>query len=385
MGIVKRKYYTERMKLHKDFKRPILLVSRTMPIGFTDDDFCNQFEKLEPYCWQRLVEKYESYRSLDNIRKKKGRHLRNFPMPKHFLLDEGKSAVNTQRHLHQRGLVNEVERIALLKDMERKAKAKREKLEKQINEDLTFIQELCPKYMSKMVTLYYHLRKKNTLDVNQRLYMILEASKYLSPETIAFLKRIQQGDKNENLRLVAYKALLGMHAPDVMLHRQRKGEKRLSQTLSPEKILTPVQLLNAIEVTEFEKLKRFDIFMSHSSTNQGLIQSLMKELNKNGQVCYIDWVEDRNELTREYSSAETAEVIVKRIQQSKVFVYVQTTEGVASTWCAWELGVAHAIGKPIAILKLEETDYKPEYLDIYPHFTTDQINTDLIKWINEQQ
>ena len=235
--------------------------------------------------------------------------------------------------------------------------------------------------MSKMVKLYYYLRKKNTLDVNQRLYMILEASKYRSPETIAFLKRIQQGDKNENLRLVAYKALSSMHAPDVTLHRKRKGKKKISQTKSPEKILTPVQLLKSIEVTEFERLKQFDIFMSHSSDNQKLIQTLMKELNQNGQVCYIDWVEDRNELRREYSSAETAEVIVKRIQQSKVFLYVLTEEGVASTWCAWELGVAYAIGKPIAILQLEETKHHPEYLDMYPHFSTEQISTDLIQWI----
>lgn len=381
MGIVKRKYGAERMKLHKDFKRPIMLVSKTMPIGFTDDDFCNQFEKLEPLCWRRLEDKYDSYRSLDEIRKKKGRHLRNFPTPKHFLLDEGRSAINTQRHLYQQGLVNEEERISLIADMERKAQAKKEKIQKQIKEDLTFIQELCPKYMSKMVKLYYYLRKKNTLDVNQRLYMILEASKYRSPETIAFLKRIQQGDKNENLRLVAYKALSSMHAPDVTLHRKRKGKKKISQTKSPEKILTPVQLLKSIEVTEFERLKQFDIFMSHSSDNQKLIQTLMKELNQNGQVCYIDWVEDRNELRREYSSAETAEVIVKRIQQSKVFLYVLTEEGVASTWCAWELGVAYAIGKPIAILQLEETKHHPEYLDMYPHFSTEQISTDLIQWI----
>ena len=384
MGIVRRKYGAERMKLHKDFKRPILLVSKTMPTDFTDDDFCAQFEKLEPLYWHRLEEKYESYRSLDAIRKKKGRHLRNFPTPKNFLLDEGKSAINKQRSLYLQGLVNEEERIALLTEMERKAKAKRGKQQKQIKDDLTFIQELCPKYMGKMVKLYYDLRKKNTLDVNQRLYMILEASKYRSPETIAFLKRIQQGDKNENLRMVAYKALLGMHAPDVMLHRKRKGKKKLSQTISPEKILTPVQLLRSIEVTEFENLKRFDIFMSHSSDNKKLIQSLMKDLNQNGQVCYIDWVEDRNELKREYSSAETAEVIVKRIQQSKVFIYVLTAEGVASTWCAWELGVAHAIGKPIAILQIEETALHPEYLDIYPQFTNEQINTDLIKWIDEQ-
>lgn len=384
MGIVRRKYYAERMQLHKDFKKPIAKVAQTMPINFTDDDFVVQFRELEPCCWRILEEKYESYSLLDKARAKKHRHLRNFPSPRQFLLNEGRKSIQSQRNLHRIGVVDEEKRVALLTDLQRTASAKIKKMQEKELKDLYFIQEVCPSYLTKMIRWYYQLRKMNTLDVNQRLYMILECGKYRSVETITFLKKVQQGDKNEKLRMFAYEALLKMHAPDVKLHRKRKGREKLSQRLEPEGILNPAQLLVAIKTLKFENIKHFDIFMSHSSSNKEQIHALMKELNQKELICYIDWVEDRNELKRDLSCSETAEVIVRRILQSKVFVYVMTEEGLASTWCAWELGIAHAFKKPIAVVRLEDVDTYPEYIDIYPQFQATQISTDLPKWIKEQ-
>ncbi len=384
MGIVKRKYQAERMRLHKEFKRPIVLVAQTMPLNFTNDDFVSQFQKLQPCLWHILEEKHESYSLLDKVRAQKHRHLRKFPSPKHFLLDEGRHAIQIQRNLHLNGNTNEAERLTLLNELQKKATAKTKKMQDLERNDLFFIQEVCPSYMKRMIKWYYKLRKTNSLDVDQRLYMILECGKYRSVETITFLKRIQQGDKNENLRMTAYQALVKMHAPDVRLHHKRKGRKRLTQTKEPNKILNPPQLLMVAKTQNFENIKQFDIFMSHSSNNKEQIHDLMKKFNQDDFVCYIDWVEDRDELKRELSCSETAEVIERRILQSKVFIYVLTIEGLASTWCAWELGIAHAMKKPIAILKLDNLDKYPEYIDIYPQFQANQIHTELSNWIKEQ-
>lgn len=48
MGIVRRIYYKERMDLHKKYKRPLLQVAQIMSPGFTDDEFCEAFEHLQP-------------------------------------------------------------------------------------------------------------------------------------------------------------------------------------------------------------------------------------------------------------------------------------------------------------------------------------------------
>ena len=132
---------------------------------------------------------------------------------------------------------------------------------------------------------------------------------------------------------------------------------------------TPQELLQTLYNAEFEKMKEFDVFISHSSKNKDLIHSLMRELNEVGKVCYVDWIADREQLKREMTSQETAEVIINRIKQSKAFVYVLTKECIASKWSPWELGYAYAINKPICVYQVEDIDDKPEYLDLYQVYT----------------
>lgn len=379
MGIVRRIWNKERCDLHKKYKRPILLVANTMQPGFSDEDFYNEFKKLQPTLWRELQDKYVSYRELDKARKQKGRTLRLFPSPKRFILSEAENILKNVRHQHAQGNYNEQEldtkRTALSTQAARKLKKYNDKLK----EDLYYIQEVNPSYVSNLIQIYYRDRKLNSLDVNSRLAIIQEAAKYKSPATIKFLKKIQSGDKNENLRLAAYNALLRMHAPDVKLHRKRKGEKKMSQILEPEEHKTPQELLGLVYNADYEKIKEFDVFISHSSQNEGIIASLVKALNAEKYVCYVDWMADRQQLNRQLTCKETAEVIVNRIKQSRVFVYVLTKECIASKWSPWELGYAYAIGKPICIYKAEEVDNKPEYLDLYPNVTDQKEVVEFIK------
>ena len=107
----------------------------------------------------------------------------------------------------------------------------------------------------------------------------------------------------------------------------------------------------------------------------------MRAMNKEHKVCYIDWIADREQLKREMTSQETAEVIVNRIKQSNVFIYVLTKECIASKWSPWELGYAYAINKPICVYKLEEIDKIPEYLGLYSTFTDVNSVIDFVKKI----
>lgn len=365
MGIVRRKYNKERTSLHIKYKRPITLVAQTMLPGFTDDDFYIEFKRLQPLLWQELQEKYISYRELDKARKSKGRILRRFPNPKRFILLEATQMLENIRRQHSSGNFDQHNSSQRKYILEKQATSQLDKHKIKVKKDLYFIQEVNPPYVYKLINIYYQIRRRSCIDVNSRLSIIQEVAKFRSKETIRFLKKIQSGEKNENLRMAAYYALLQMHAPDVSLHRKRKGKKNMNQIVKPEEQRTPQELLQSIYNADFEKIKSFDVFISHSSRNKKVIYSIVKALNNEGIICYVDWIADRQQLQRQLTSKETAEVIVNRIKQSNSFIYILSRECIASKWSPWELGYAYATNKPVCIYQIEPIEDKPQYLDLH--------------------
>lgn len=116
---------------------------------------------------------------------------------------------------------------------------------------------------------------------------------------------------------------------------------------------------------ELEKLKKFDIFMSHNSLDKQEIIKIRKLLNKDKLVAYIDWSSDKFDLRHEWCNATTAHVIKERIKQSKCIMICMTKKLLKSQWCPWEIGYADAIGKKICIYKLEDISYIPQFFDSY--------------------
>ena len=94
----------------------------------------------------------------------------------------------------------------------------------------------------------------------------------------------------------------------------------------------------------------------------------------------MDWIADRQQLQRQLTSKETAEVIVNRIKQSKFFLYIQSKECIASKWSPWELGYAYAINKPVCVYPIEKVEDKPQYLDL--HTCYKEIN-DVVAFIKQ--
>ena len=66
-------------------------------------------------------------------------------------------------------------------------------------------------------------------------------------------------------------------------------------------------------------------------------------------MAYIDWVNDKYDLKREWCNASTSEIIKLRIQQSKIFIIFLTESTFKSQWCPWELGYADDLNKKIYI------------------------------------
>lgn len=147
---------------------------------------------------------------------------------------------------------------------------------------------------------------------------------------------------------------------------RRKGKKKMTYTKQFTPIVTPQDLLKAIYNSPLEKMKAYDLFLSHSYKDKDKLIGLKDILNRLGLNVYMDWVNDKDELPRTLTSADTAAVITERIKSSKAILYVHTTTSLDSKWTPWELGYAYALDKPILVYRPEPITEEPEYLQLYP-------------------
>ena len=135
-------------------------------------------------------------------------------------------------------------------------------------------------------------------------------------------------------------------------------------------------------------VEQFDIFLSHSLTDQNLILGIWLSLEDMGYEVYVDWIHDR-QLSRDNVTKETAQVLRRRMRGSKSLLFVTTANSSSSKWMPWELGYKDGQNNHAAILPVSQNDANSysgqEYLGIYPYITKDTAQGEVKDrlWINE--
>lgn len=150
-------------------------------------------------------------------------------------------------------------------------------------------------------------------------------------------------------------------------------------TLFENKMFYDAKDLNINENDEF------DIFLSHSYADRNIIPQLKKALELMGYKVYVDWINDRL-LSRENVTKETAEILQKRMKQSKSLFFATSENSPSSKWMPWELGYFDGIkNKRVAILPIKnqdnqfKNDFKgQEYLGLYYYVTLDNAAKSLL-------
>ena len=139
-----------------------------------------------------------------------------------------------------------------------------------------------------------------------------------------------------------------------------------------------------------EAVSEFDIFLSHSYADKEYIAELKRILETYGYSVYVDWITDGKTLSRYNVSKDTAELIRKRMKQSKSMIFATSSNSPSSKWMPWELGCFDGLkNSKIAILPITENsndNFKgQEYLALYPYITEEEISGKNAKtlWINE--
>lgn len=113
----------------------------------------------------------------------------------------------------------------------------------------------------------------------------------------------------------------------------------------------------------------FDVFLSYNIKDKNVIEGIYLFLTKMGKKVYLDFIVDP-QLSRENASMSTAQLIRKRLKNSRQLIYAMSCHSTESKWMPWELGVADGEGLDCSILPVSSMYYKDferkEYLQLYP-------------------
>lgn len=368
MGATARQFQKKYIDYKKKFKKPIQQVGELMPEDFTDECFVNTFERLYPDLWDDLNKQYQYWHTKNNTLIRYGKKSRyNFRKPYKFILDCSYYYRKKLRSNKRQNIISDEERKVIeksIKDIsEQKLRTRKEKVQKA----LYYVQEIEPQYTSEFMNKYFE-----THDLHEKLEIIRELSKYKSDKIIEFFYKVNACTRNFSLKEESMRYIQSIDLPFV-LRRKKKGKKNYIDNESVKNESSPEILMKRLYVDELEKIKEFDVFISHNAEDENKIVEFYKKLNQRGYVAYIDWVNDKFDLKRQWCNASTVQVIKERIRQSKVFVVFLSQSTLKSQWCPWELGYADALGKKICVYSYDDSDNIniPQFYEIYPRVHID--------------
>lgn len=123
-----------------------------------------------------------------------------------------------------------------------------------------------------------------------------------------------------------------------------------------------------LESGDFSDARSYDVFLSHSYLDKVQVLALVKLFNKHHFCVYVDWIEDK-QLNRNDVNEQTADLLRKRMKQSKCLSYLTTKNIINSKWCPWELGYFDGLKQSkCCILPIMEYGSRfngQEYLGLY--------------------
>ena len=146
----------------------------------------------------------------------------------------------------------------------------------------------------------------------------------------------------------------------MQIHAKNAKRKHFLKYIYPDETYTiplnPEELEYRIENSKYQKLKQYDYFISHSSKDRKVVQSLITYENKRNKNVFCDWINDVDYLKRHLICDATLKVLEKRMEQSKALIFVESVNSLKSIWCKYELNYFSELGKSIYVIKKESIE-----------------------------
>ncbi|OOE78086.1 hypothetical protein BZG72_15915, partial [Salinivibrio sp. PR6] len=195
----------------------------------------------------------------------------------------------------------------------------------------------------------YH---KRGITIQVKVEIFNELKKYNTPQVIEFFQKLNDSERNNQVRRMAFEHLQTLGA-SVRLRKNFKGKVKSYNTETDRFIVSPEDLYQRLELNTIQNKKKFHAFISHSYKDSDLVRQVKSILNNHDLSVYCDWTSDNDFLKRNLVSDYTKMVLKKRIEQSRCIVFLQTKNSVntdnsfTSPWISLEIEHALSIGKPI--------------------------------------
>ena len=335
-GKTKRKYESENIKFAKRLKRPLELVVNTLKPEYTGDDILQAFKEYYPNEWKEICERYVVYAGKDQFLKyKKGKTRYNPLKPEEYFFSLGKvkyllSEDGRERHKKN---YNDQFRIENIEALKQNRKKRIEKKRRKIEEYMKDIQQVDPGFIDALIYAYHD--RRNT--VNDKMEVFKEIQKYECEKSRQFFWKINDSERNDQIRNLAFKHLQNA-GHYVKLRKRFRGKKKIYQVEKSSFDGTPKSLAQKLQNDKsVQNLKVYNLFISHSSKDKKVIQKIVEVANANGMNCYVDWTADNDFLKRSMVSEYTKEVLKARMKQSKCLLYISSNESRKSEWVSFEL------------------------------------------------
>lgn len=360
-GKVKRKFVGELMRFNKKLNLPLKNIKNILPQKYTSDTIISEFKRYYPLLWVEMQERFELYNAKDEFLIRNGKAKRFKPLaPKDYILNLPQiklwlSRGGLEKHKNSFDITSHNENIKLLTQKSNKIKVKNDTKVKTNTEK---IQKVEPLYIDAFIAAYH----KKGINTEGKIEILNEIKKYQTKKAIDFLYKLNDSEKNNQVRDLAFKHLQSI-GKYVKLRSNFKGKKKDYIEEVSELELTPKDLWVRLEKNEIQNEKRFNFFISHSVSNQNEVLKTLQCLNSQGYVVYCDWTSDNEFLKRGLVSDYTKMVLKKRLDQSENIIFLKSKKALNSEWVGFELEYFAKLMRPIYFIELDET--KDERLNKY--------------------
>lgn len=369
MGHAKRQFNASYVKFLKPISKKALACYNLLPPGVSEERFITVFRDTFVATWAEMQREFEYWFEQNKGLKRHHKKARyGMPTPKNLLKRIYKD-LSGRRHRGQSDYSLEQAKDELAR-LHAEEEGKLAKHNRKIQENCRYRQQIEPAFAGKYIDSFFRIRR-----IEVQFEIAVALSHFVSDSIIQFFYKINAVHQSMPLKEFSMRYIQSQGLP-FRLRKLKKGKKKPYAHLPVQVDAHPETLLKEIDEDKLAAMQSYDVFISHSSANEKTLIPLFQHLNRLGMVAYIDWVNDRERLPREYVGANTAKVILERMRQSQRFLFVVSNESLSSPWCIWEIGCAAALDLPMSLYIVTDAGIDeiklPEFLLGFPVAHTEE-------------
>lgn len=375
-GVTKHIYEADIRDIQAMWSKQLKAISFLLPPKYNESDIITLLKKYFPHEWKSVEYKKEYYDVKDRFiyqRKKKYRY--NMPSPSKLLrlnATFNKLCKDDIKRLYDEKFDCSLQE-AKKKDFEKKRFSKIHRVDTKIENAKFLTQSVTPDFLDKIIGIY---ERKNTTQ-KDKVYLLIELSKYYNPRIIQFFFKLNDTELNIQLREMAFKHLQEFNYHPrlrkqqyMLIHSKNKKRREYLKKEYPYQVYkvpsTPNELEQRIACgCKEQALKRYDVFVSHSSRDSNIVRDLVDKENKQGIFVFCDWMNDSDYLKRSLLCKETLKVIEHRLDKSDSLLFVRTNASLESLWCKYEISYFMKLGKPMYVIDGENIKQGIYYKELY--------------------